>query len=751
MSFIVSYFYKFGDFAVDLDQRVLLRGDKPVPLTPKVFDTLLVLVEQHGRLVTKDELMSRLWPDSFVEETNLTFNVLQLRRALGDNARKPIYIETVARRGYRFKAEIEEVLSDARAVDVHVSVQSHTAEDEAGNGFAAGRAELQPEFGVASQSQLNGAGVTRAISPPTSLRPARRSAFIFAAVALLLMGAVVSVWYLLAKRNQNRRHTISGTRPGNPRPLKLERLTETGKSRYGVISPDGEYFAYTVEAKGRYGIWLRELATGAGREIVSLSERLGGLTFDHNGKNVYFVKGNADAVALYRVALPMGGMPVKLVEKPEGTFSLSPDDSRIAFLRYSDDDKECALMISETDGSHERTVVKHPQPDRFNAPSWSPDGNAIVVAVGPSDSGTEQVRIVEFNVSDGTGKELSSDRWFHVSRLVWLPDHSGLLIVGARKFGASKQIWRMSYPGGELSQLTDGATAYADVSITRDAGKAVAPQMTLSSNIWIGPAAAPPHLNRVTHAADDFCWTRNGRIVFASYESTKLDLWVMQLDGTERTRLTNAGERNATPSMTQDGRYIVFSSNRSGRLQIWRMDADGSNAVQLTSSTAANFPSVSPDGRWIVYNIVDDWSLWKVSINGGQPARLVAGRAVYPSVSPDGKSIAFLRKDARDSRKIAIISSASGQTLREFDLGSLKLSARRLEWSADGGALFYAAAPGGVAAIYRQSLSGGPPEKMMELIEDDIFDFGYSPDGQQLAVTRGDWQFDVVLVNGLNQ
>ena len=99
MSFEIKHFYRFGDYTVDPDQRVLLRNGMPAPLTPKVFDTLLILVENSGRLVKKEELMNRLWPDSFVEDANLTFNIQQLRKSLGDNARKPQFIETVPRRG----------------------------------------------------------------------------------------------------------------------------------------------------------------------------------------------------------------------------------------------------------------------------------------------------------------------------------------------------------------------------------------------------------------------------------------------------------------------------------------------------------------------------------------------------------------------------------------------------------------------------------------------------------------------------
>src|SRR5829696_5900124 len=107
MSSNSGHILQFKDFTIDIDQKVLLRGGVPIALAPKVFETLLVLIENHGRIVLKEELMKRLWPDTFVEEANLTFNIQQLRKALGDNARKPIYVETIPRRGYRFIAGVE--------------------------------------------------------------------------------------------------------------------------------------------------------------------------------------------------------------------------------------------------------------------------------------------------------------------------------------------------------------------------------------------------------------------------------------------------------------------------------------------------------------------------------------------------------------------------------------------------------------------------------------------------------------------
>ena len=105
MPSLSNQFYRFGEFTVDADQRVLLRNGKPLLLAPKVLETLLTLVQNGGRIIEKEELMKRLWPDTFVEESNLTYCIVQLRKTLGDEARHPRYIETIPRRGYRFIVE----------------------------------------------------------------------------------------------------------------------------------------------------------------------------------------------------------------------------------------------------------------------------------------------------------------------------------------------------------------------------------------------------------------------------------------------------------------------------------------------------------------------------------------------------------------------------------------------------------------------------------------------------------------------
>src|SRR5207244_1665163 len=192
-----------------------LRNGSPLPLAPKVFDTLLILVDNGGRIVEKEELMHRLWPDTFVEESNLTFNIQQLRKALGDNARQPRFIETVARRGYRFIAEV--------------------------NGNSA--------LASAATNELS-------TSAALSLPAAKRSYLPIAALVALVVGSIASVWWFA----QRRQAASASSAPILSTPFKSEKFATGGVVR-AVITPDGKYVAYTGETGGQQSVWLRQLET----------------------------------------------------------------------------------------------------------------------------------------------------------------------------------------------------------------------------------------------------------------------------------------------------------------------------------------------------------------------------------------------------------------------------------------------------------------------------------------------------------
>ena len=109
--------FEFGPFRLNADRRLLLREGEPVALAPKALETLLALVEQRGRVITKDELLQRIWGDAVVEEGGLTRNISILRKALGEKPDDHQYIVTVPGQGYRFVANVDEQPPGPRPVD----------------------------------------------------------------------------------------------------------------------------------------------------------------------------------------------------------------------------------------------------------------------------------------------------------------------------------------------------------------------------------------------------------------------------------------------------------------------------------------------------------------------------------------------------------------------------------------------------------------------------------------------------------
>src|SRR5947209_10824643 len=200
-----QHFYEFGPFRVDALKRRLLRGGEVVPLTPKAFDTLLVLVERSGRVVEKDDLMERVWPGVAVEENNLTQNVSALRKALGERREEPQYIATVPGLGYRFIASVSESWPDddrlspgARAESDAAVVENEGAEQ---NGFAhaagASTQEVAVE-GVSASPIEPRATETHAVEPRAA--GGGRSRKVLAAAALAAAVVLAGGYYLFATR-----------------------------------------------------------------------------------------------------------------------------------------------------------------------------------------------------------------------------------------------------------------------------------------------------------------------------------------------------------------------------------------------------------------------------------------------------------------------------------------------------------------------------------------------------------------------
>jgi TolB-like protein/DNA-binding winged helix-turn-helix (wHTH) protein/Tfp pilus assembly protein PilF len=129
-----QHLYRFGSYALDAEERVLLRDGQPVTLPPKDLETLLVLVERAGHIVKKEELLERVWPGVFIEEGNLARHIFNLRQLLGDGADERPYIETIPKRGYRFIATVQEDAAEPTASEVVAAQTSEPAQTTASPG-----------------------------------------------------------------------------------------------------------------------------------------------------------------------------------------------------------------------------------------------------------------------------------------------------------------------------------------------------------------------------------------------------------------------------------------------------------------------------------------------------------------------------------------------------------------------------------------------------------------------------------------
>jgi TolB-like protein/DNA-binding winged helix-turn-helix (wHTH) protein/Tfp pilus assembly protein PilF len=179
-------FYRFGPFRLDLSRRRLLENNRPLPLPSKGFEILLVLVESAGRVVEKDELLKKVWPDTFVEENNLTVNISALRKALGVSPNEHRYIMTIPGRGYRFVAEVEETEDEPSEVIVEKHTISHLSIEEE---------ELGADSRLPNPAlrALSPAEPVAALSKPQEARTAWRPAARSPRLALLLGVAALAI------------------------------------------------------------------------------------------------------------------------------------------------------------------------------------------------------------------------------------------------------------------------------------------------------------------------------------------------------------------------------------------------------------------------------------------------------------------------------------------------------------------------------------------------------------------------------
>jgi Tol biopolymer transport system component/DNA-binding winged helix-turn-helix (wHTH) protein len=645
--------YLFGEFQLDSTEGVLRQAGGIVPLSPKALQALELLVRNAGRVVSRIDMVEALWPDSYVDESNLTVTVSMLRRALGDTERETIFIETVPKRGYRFVPQV---------------------------------------------------------TLGSSARPARV----------------------------------------NFTSMQIIRLTHDGHVLDVGISPDARQLAYVSIEAGRYSLWIWNLDSDEKRQLLPASPALcWGLRFTHDQNDLFYITTEPHSTISVLRRIPVaGGKSRKLVENIDATIALSPDGLQIAFVRCYPGQHRDVLIVARIDGSGEREIAVRHHPDKFcfAAASWSPDGRTI--ALGASRNNELEFAVLGVPAAGGGPAELTQWDWKDLRAVEWSEDGSGLFFSATSLNCNSLQIWRFSCADGAKQRITNDPNNYEQISVAERAEALVTMQVEPRANIWVRSATGA--LRRLTSGRaegyDGLAALSAKQIVYGSTENQQSDLWRVNVDGSDSRRLTC--DSGFLPTVSRAAGLIAYVSAQGSTRHIWCMDSNGENKTQLTSGAGESHPSISPDGKWVVFTPLGQGrnTLWKVPTDGGPPLQLTRNSlAIKPVVAPCGNQIACVyRADEADKWKIAVLSADGGAPLKCFPLPYSYNQVIR--WTLDSSALFYVDREEGVHNLWRQPLDGAPSTQVTNFTEDAIFYYDWLDEGGELVVARGQRTRDIVLV-----
>lgn len=688
MSLETKHFYEFKNFRLDPGERVLLRDGRPLPLTPKAFHLLKILVENHGHIVDKDRLITEIWADSFVEEGNLAVNAAMLRKALADDANNPTYIETVPRRGYRFIAEVKE-------------------------GFAAdGNLQAKPA------GRANG------------------TYYAFAGLLAVIAALATTAWLV-----KDRIYGVE-TAPILSAPFNSTRFSTSGTVSHAVISPDGKYAAFVDASGGSQSLWLRQIDSGENIQIVPPSgDVYFGLAFANSGNSIFFVRKATDSHGLpsvFRVAA-FGGIPVKLIEGAQNWISLSPDDKQISFIRCSyKKDNYCSLFIADVDGTNERNILSKPSPILVESNQFSPDGRSIAVAYGEFMTGAADNRIALIDLESGAERNLLPRTFFDIKSIRWLPSGDALLFTVRDYEDGQISIWKAAVAGGEPENLTKDAATYQDLSLDGKGERMIATRVENDFQIYLGDGT---HFKPLT-SARDVSVGPEGKIVYSTFDG---DIWTISGTGAGRRQLTTGPWGDLFPRFSRDGRYIFFNSRRLGDNNVWRMNSDGSGPLQVTQKTGGGACGVTPDGKWLYFTRLR--KLYKVPTDGGDEIPVSDVRVLRAACSPDGNLAAYFFME--NGFKIGVLNTTDGRIEKVLNYGDAKTLPQRIAWSPDSRTLNFIINSGGTHTLWQQSLTEAAPRMIANLEGDEIRDLAIMPDGKSFAFVRGKWINDAVLITGL--
>jgi serine/threonine-protein kinase len=583
----------FGPFAFDARNGILSRGGTEIPLPPRVIGVLALLVARPGEVVSRQDLMDRVWKDAFVTDTSLAEAVSFLRQALGDDSQAPRYIQTVHRRGYRFVAPLVSPDPPIEKIPEPVATVAHEP-------------IVSPSIG-------------RELLP-------------WSVAAMCAALAFAALWQLARQPH-----------PGAPPAARFEVQPAAGtafdqRAPALDVSPDGRTIAWSAcqATTAICALYVRPL------ERLDAT-RLGGTDgamapfFSPDGRWLgFFADGKLKKIAI------AGGAPTALADAPSpGGGSWNPD-GRIIFAGLP----AGGLSIISDQGG-EVTHVTTPRVDRGEVrhiwPAWLPDGRNVIFTIATSPERITPGLLAILSPPSATFRVLRTG----VTRGV-AAGSGYLLLTGAHDVqGAWFDDRALGLTGGTDTVLGDLAAAdgVAQFAVSTS-GTLVAQTATTSETrvTWQGdPDRGPTAVARLSSIAISPDGTRAAGVISDSNAS---DIWIVRLDTGALTRVTFGGT-NVSPAWSADGRRLFFATRTDGPFHLVTRALDDQGTSQVLSAPAIHvFPaSASGDGRVAVTMTLQSGrvGIGLVSATGGEPRLMTDGPfdETSPSFSRNGDWLAY--------------------------------------------------------------------------------------------------------------
>ena len=633
---------RFESFELDLRTCELRKDGSPVKLQGQPMQILVMLLERPGEIVTREELQKTLWPnDTFVEfDHSINAAIKRLRHALSDSAESPRYIETLARRGYRFiwpiDGPVAVVEQDRAAQPTEVAVTS------------------APKF-KNHRLLLSGAAV----------------------LAILAVLAVYWRWWRGGGANDG----TSSHKEVTVTPF----TTYQGQEVSPAFSPDGSQIVFAWDGgnsdkANRFDLYVKVIG----------SESLLRLTFKPSAWLVPAWSPDGRTIAFQRIAdndsgiftVPaIGGPERKLADETLRysflqTLNWSPDGKELMYVHPEEQGaflSNIRILSAETGNVRQMTI---PECQDAFSPIVSPDGKWLAFNCSFFSEGV--TRIFVMPRGGGSARQIvgvPGEPW----PLAWSNDSRRIIFSKP----LANDLWEVSRDGGRPSALLFARDALQPAVARQGSRLAYAAGYNVAS-LWRmdlnGKSKAPPHLliSSTRSQAQPAISPDGKKMAFDSDRSGWGEVWVSDFDGSNLVQLSNFHSLTGTPKWSPDGRTIVFDSRESGHPALYLVEPDRGLPHKIPINLrSASVPTWSRDGRWIYFTseAASESGLYKVPREGGN-AILVSSTQAYNAQEASDGSLYFAA--ARHDAEIHVIRNPGG---KEVSLANMPRVVNPPDWA----------------------------------------------------------------------